>query len=181
MRHLNRFVLPLAGFLVVAAIFAVALKRTPAGGERVIASALIGKPAPDFSLPDVLNPAERVTLSQFKGDWTLVNVWGTWCVECRAEHAVLLDIQRAGRVKLVGIDYKEEDPEAPLQWLQRLGNPYHAVGADVEGRAAIDFGVYGAPESFLVNRAGVIVRKQVGALTSDGWKRDFLPLIEAAP
>lgn len=180
MKHANRFVLPLVGFLLVAVVFALALKRAPPGGERVIASALIGKPAPEVSLPDVLDPDKTVTLSQFKGQWTLVNVWGTWCVECRAEHSVLLDIQREGRVKLFGLDYKEEDPRAPLQWLQQLGNPYDAVGADVEGRAAIDFGVYGAPESFLVDPSGIVVKKQVGPLSSEGWKRDFVPLMGAA-
>ncbi|MET0291001.1 MAG: DsbE family thiol:disulfide interchange protein [Steroidobacteraceae bacterium] len=175
-----RFVLPLAGFLVVAVILGIALKRAPEAGQAFVKSALIGKPAPEFTLPSVIPNAEDVSLAQFKGRWTLLNVWGTWCVECRVEHPVLLDIQREGKVTIIGLDYKDEDAAA-LEWLDRLGNPYAAVAADREGRAAIDFGVYGAPETFLIDPQGVIVHKQVGPVSKAIWQTDFLPKIEAKP
>jgi cytochrome c biogenesis protein CcmG, thiol:disulfide interchange protein DsbE len=175
-----RYVLPLAGFLIVAVILGIALKRSPEAGQAFVKSALIGKPAPLFELPSVFPDAAAVTMKQFQGRWTLVNVWGTWCVECQAEHPVLLGIQREGKVALLGLDYKDDDAEA-LKWLDRLGNPYDAVAADREGRAAIDFGVYGAPETFLVDPQGVIVHKLVGPLSNEIWRRDFVPLIGTSP
>ena len=177
---MNRFVLPLVGFLLVALVLGVALKRAPAPGENFVKSALIGKPAPAFALPNLTEPGQIVRPDQFKGRWYLMNVWGTWCVECRMEHPMLLDIQREGRVAVVGLNYKDQD-ELALDWLRQLGNPYAAVAVDREGRTAIDWGVYGAPETFLVNPQGIIVRKRVGALTPQVWKNDFLPMVEAAP
>lgn len=176
--RMNRFWLPLVGFLALAVVFAFALKRAPTnGGERVIESVLIGKPATQFTLPSVLDPQTSVSLEQFKGRWVLLNVWATWCVECRAEHQTLLDIQKAGKVDIVGLNYKDEDPLA-IEWLEKLGNPYAAVPSDPEGRVAIDYGVYAAPESFLIDPQGIIRRKQVGAFTPEIWQRDFQPLIE---
>jgi cytochrome c biogenesis protein CcmG, thiol:disulfide interchange protein DsbE len=175
-----RFLLPLGGFLLVAVVLAIALKRSPDAGQAFVKSALIGKPAPLFTLPSVSPGAPPVSMAQFHGRWTLVNVWGTWCIECRVEHPVMLDIKRAGKVAILGLDYKDEDAAA-LQWLEQLGNPYEAVAADREGRAAIDFGVYGAPETFLVDPQGIIVHKQVGPVSAAMWAKEFLPLIEAAP
>jgi cytochrome c biogenesis protein CcmG/thiol:disulfide interchange protein DsbE len=174
-----RFILPLAGFLLVAVVLAIALKRAPDAGQAFIKSALIGKPAPEFSLPSIFPGEQPVTLGQFRGRWTLVNVWGTWCVECRVEHPVLLDIKRQGKVAILGLDYKDED-EAAVQWLEQLGNPYDVVAADREGRAAIDFGVYGAPETFLVDPQGVIVHKQVGPVSAKMWTDEFMPFIDAS-
>jgi cytochrome c biogenesis protein CcmG/thiol:disulfide interchange protein DsbE len=172
-----RYVLPLAGFLAVAVVLGIALKRSPDAGQAFVKSALIGKPAPQFTLPGLTPDAPPVTMAQFQGRWTLVNVWGTWCAECHIEHPVLLDIQREGKVAILGLDYKDDDAAA-LRWLEELGNPYDAVAADREGRAAIDFGVYGAPETFLVDPQGIIRHKQVGAVSREMWQRDFLPLIE---
>lgn len=180
MTRLNRFMLPLAGFLLVAVIFAISLMRAPPDGNRVIQSALLGSPAPDFALPDVVDAGRTVTMAEFRGGWTLMNVWGTWCPECRIEHPVLLDIQREGKVRIVGLDYKDDD-NAALDWLRQLGNPYAAVPADREGRVAIDYGVYGAPETFLIDPQGVIRHKHVGAVTAEVWKRDFVPVMEGAP
>ena len=177
---MNRFVLPLVGFVLVAGVLAVALKRAPDKGDAFVKSALIGKPAPAFSLPSLTQPGQMVESSQLKGQWYLLNVWGTWCYECRAEHAVLLEIQRQGRVRLVGLNYKDDDAAA-LAWLAKLGNPYEVVAADREGRVAIDWGVYGAPETFLVNPQGIIVHKRVSVVTQELWEKDFLPLIDAAP
>jgi cytochrome c biogenesis protein CcmG/thiol:disulfide interchange protein DsbE len=106
-------------------------------------------------------------------------VWGTWCAECRAEHATLLQIRKEGKVLMVGLNYKDEDPAA-RDWLMQLGNPYEVIVADHEGRAAIDWGVYGAPETFLVNPSGTIVHKVVGQVTAESWRTQFLPLIEGA-
>lgn len=172
---MNRFAIPLVIFGLLVVVFAVALKRAPE--KQLVASALIGKQAPEFKLPDLLNPGATVDSAAFNGRWYLLNVWGTWCVECRAEHATLLDIQQGGKVQVVGLNYKDED-QAARDWLTELGNPYTAIAVDREGRAAIDYGVYGAPESFLVNPQGVIVHKVVGVITPESWRSTLLPLIE---
>jgi cytochrome c biogenesis protein CcmG/thiol:disulfide interchange protein DsbE len=173
---LNRFALPLAGFVMLAIVLAISLGRAP--GKAVVRSALLDKPAPVFELPDLTSPGGLVSNAAFANRWYLLNVWGTWCVECRAEHAVLLDIQREGRVEIIGLDYKDED-DAALAWLAELGNPYAAVAADREGNAAIDWGVYGAPETFLVNPQGLVVQKQVGPISAEIWRRDFMPHLDA--
>ena len=159
---MNRFWLPLGIFVALVAVFAVALKRAPE--KQFVASALIGKPAPAFVMPDLLQPGANVESATYKGKWVLLNVWGTWCYECRAEHAQLLAIQKEGKVSVLGLNYKDDD-DAARQWLQELGNPYAAVGVDKEGRVAIDYGVYGAPESFLINPQGIIVHKVVSVIT----------------
>ena len=163
-------------FLALGIVLGVGLRHAPETG--VIKSPLLGKSAPSFTLPLLNDPAQRIDTSQLKGGWHLVNVWGTWCVECRAEHPQLLAIQREGRVPIVGIDWRDEDGSA-LQWLTQLGNPYAIVGADRDGRVAIDWGVYGAPESFLVDPDGVVVEKQVGAMTAEDWQSKFLPHLGA--
>jgi cytochrome c biogenesis protein CcmG/thiol:disulfide interchange protein DsbE len=165
-------------FLALVIVLVVGLKHAPEKG--VIKSPLLGKSAPQFALPLLYDPAQHLDTAQLKGGWHLVNVWGTWCVECRAEHPQLLAIQREGRVPIVGIDWRDEDGSA-LQWLAQLGNPYAVVGADRDGRVAIDWGVYGAPESFLVDPDGVVVEKQVGAMTADDWQTKFLPHLGAGP
>lgn len=163
---MNRYYTALIGFGLLVVVFAVALLRAPE--KQIVKSALIGKPAQVFTLPDLLEPDATVTNADFKGRWYLLNVWGTWCVECRGEHPVLLDIQREGKVAVLGLNYQDEDDKA-RQWLKDLGNPYEIVAVDREGRASIDYGVYGAPESFLVNPEGVIVHKVVGQITSRSW------------
>jgi cytochrome c biogenesis protein CcmG, thiol:disulfide interchange protein DsbE len=155
----------------------VTLCRAP--GQQVVKSALINKPAPVFTLPDLLRPDSTVTNADFKGRWYLVNVWGTWCVECRGEHPVLLDIQREGKVAILGLNYQDEDEKA-RQWLVELGNPYEIVAVDREGRASIDYGVYGAPESFLVNPEGIIVHKVIGQITSRSWDAIVQQFIDGA-
>jgi cytochrome c biogenesis protein CcmG/thiol:disulfide interchange protein DsbE len=174
---MNRFIIPLAVFAVLVVVFGISLKNAPERQEKQeSSSALIDRPAPEFSLPNLLEPAATVNSAAFKGRWYLVNVWGTWCEGCRAEHQTLLDIKQQGKVIIVGLNYKDED-ETARQWLAELGNPYEVVAVDREGRAAIDFGVYGAPENYLVNPAGVIVAKAWG-LTPEKWRTTMLPLIE---
>jgi cytochrome c biogenesis protein CcmG/thiol:disulfide interchange protein DsbE len=172
---MNRFAIPLGIFAALVVVFAVALKRAPE--KQFVQSAMIGKPAPDFVLPDLLVEGASVDSRRFKGRWMLLNVWGTWCYECRAEHAQLLAIQREGKVAVVGLNYKDED-DAARKWLQELGNPFEAVAVDKEGRAAIDYGVYGAPETFLVNPQGIIVHKVVSVITPQMWQNKLLPMVE---
>jgi cytochrome c biogenesis protein CcmG, thiol:disulfide interchange protein DsbE len=172
---MNRFAWPLVIFGLLVVVFGVALKRAP--DKQVVQSALIGRPAPAFALPDLLDESVQVTNTQLQGKWTLVNVWGTWCVECRVEHPVLLDIQREGKAQVLGLNYKD-DPGQARAWLAELGNPYVAIARDPEGRTAIDWGVYGAPETFLVNPEGIVVDKIVGVVTPENWATRLLPKIE---
>jgi len=168
----RRFLWPLGVFALLVVVLVVGLVHAPDKG--VIHSPLLGKNAPDFSLPNLSPGAAAVTGAQLKGGWHLVNVWGTWCFECRNEHPALLQIQQQGRVPIIGIDWKDED-ESARSWLQQLGDPYAAIGTDHDGRVAIDWGVYGAPESFLVDPAGTVVEKWVGAMTPEIWQQKFLP------
>lgn len=173
---MNRFLWPLIGFALLVIVLTVGLRRAP--DKEIIASPLIGKPAPALDVPDLIDSNHRITSAMLSGRWYLLNVWGTWCVECRAEHAALLEIQKAERLPIIGLNWKDEDLAA-IAWLSQLGNPYAAVGADRDGRVAIDWGVYGAPESFLVNPQGVVVEKQVGVITAEIWKQKFLPHLDA--
>jgi cytochrome c biogenesis protein CcmG/thiol:disulfide interchange protein DsbE len=169
---MNRFALPVGVFGLLVVVLAIGIKHSPDKGT--IMSPLLGKPAPQFSLPNLTDPARVVSSAGLKGRWYLFNVWGTWCGECRAEHEMLLEVRRAAVVTLVGLDWKDDDAQA-LAWLAQLGNPYEVVAVDRSGRTAIDWGVYGAPETFLVNPQGIVVFKHVGALTPAVWTRDILP------
>lgn len=171
---MKRFLLPLGLFALLVVVLAFGIYNAPRNGSKVIDSPLLGKLAPAFTLPKLTDSGQQFSGSALRGRWHLVNVWGTWCIECRAEHAVLLQIKGEGRVPIVGIDWKDEDTAA-LAWLAQLGNPYETVLADRDGRVAIDWGVYGAPESFLVDPQGIVVEKQTGAMTLEVWRRRFLP------
>jgi len=171
---MNRFTLPAALFVLLVIVLAIGIKHSPDKGT--IMSPLLGRPAPQFSLPNLTDPARTVSSASLKGRWYLFNVWGTWCGECRAEHEMLLQVRRAAVVPLIGLDWKDDDAQA-LSWLAQLGNPYEVVAVDRTGRTAIDWGVYGAPETFLVNPQGIVVFKHVGALTPDVWTRDILPRV----
>ena len=168
---MNRFVLPLAAFALLLLVLIAGLRHAPEKG--IIVSPLLGKQAPQFSLPGLLDDTSPLQAQTLRGHWSLLNVWGTWCQECRAEHETLLRIKQQGKVPIFGIDWKDDDTQARA-WLSELGNPYERVGADREGRVAIDWGVYGAPESFLINPAGTVVYKHVGALTPQIWEQEFL-------
>lgn len=178
---MNRFLLPIGAFALLVVVLAIGIQRAPE--KSVIKSVLIDKPAPQFVLPQ-LDVAESFDSRVLQGRWYLLNVWGTWCAECRAEHDMLLEIRRDGRVPLVGLNWKDEDALAS-QWLRDLGNPYDHVALDREGRVAIDWGVYGAPETFLVDAAGKVRYKHVGPMTPEVWQREFLtripPGANAAP
>jgi cytochrome c biogenesis protein CcmG/thiol:disulfide interchange protein DsbE len=159
-------------------VLAFGIHNAPKNGSKEIVSPLLGKPAPTISLARLDDPSQKLAPDAFSGRWHLVNVWGTWCVECRAEHSMLLAIKAEGRIPIVGIDWKDEDADA-RSWLAQLGNPYETVVTDHDGRAAIDWGVYGAPESFLVDPNGIVVEKQIGAISADDWRQRFLSHLPA--
>lgn len=168
---------PIVLFAVLVAFFYAGLQRDP----TVIPSPLVGKPAPAFELESLGNPQWRVGTADFTGRAWLLNVWATWCSGCYQEHEVLLAIARENRVPLLGLNWRDERPKA-LQWLAELGNPYAAAAFDGEGRVAIDWGVYGAPETFLIGADGTVLHKHIGPLTLTAWRQDFVPrLPEATP
>lgn len=172
-----KFLLPFAAFVALAVLFAFGLN--PNRDIHALPSPLIGKPAPEFSLTDVLDPGRMVGNAALKGQVYIVNVWGTWCRECRAEHDELLAIAQQGVVPIIGLVYLDKRDNA-RQWLQELGNPYTSVAFDNEGRTAIEWGVYGAPETFLVDAGGRVVYKFISPMTPEIWQREFLPRIAAA-
>ena len=167
--------IPLAIFLALAAVFFFRI----GGDHTVVPSVLIGKPAPQLVLP-ALEDANTPTLdpSSFKGNVTVVNVWASWCAPCRAEHPFLVRLAKDTRIRVSGINYKDQ-PANALRFLTQLGNPFAAIGVDTAGRAAIEWGVYGVPETFLVGRDGVIKFKQVGPITAENFPR-LLSEIEKA-
>jgi cytochrome c biogenesis protein CcmG/thiol:disulfide interchange protein DsbE len=166
-----RYLAPLAILVFIGVFFYFGLQRNP----NDVPSALIGKTMPTFSLPSVSDPQSLVTSEALAGKVSLVNVWGTWCVECRHEHGYLLELARAG-VPIYGLNLKD-DRAAAIDWLARLGNPYVSSGFDPEGKAAIDWGVTGAPETFLIGSDGKILHKHISPLTAQVWQRDFLPVL----
>jgi cytochrome c biogenesis protein CcmG/thiol:disulfide interchange protein DsbE len=170
-----RFVLPILMLAVLVAFLVVGLNRDPS----YVPSPLVGKPAPAFSLPRLDDPSATVSRSDLLGDVSLVNVWATWCVACRQEHPYLLELARTAGVRIFGLNWKD-DPLLARQWLRQLGDPYTATALDQDGRVAIDWGVYGAPETFLVDASGVILYKHIAPLTPQAWEGEFLPRIRLA-
>jgi cytochrome c biogenesis protein CcmG/thiol:disulfide interchange protein DsbE len=172
-----KFLVPVAAFVVLVVLFALGLN--PTRDIRALPSPLIGKPAPVFTLTDVLDPTRTVSNANLKGQVYVFNVWGTWCSGCRLEHETLVAIAEQKVVPILGLDWKDERAKA-TQWLQQLGNPYLGVAFDSEGRTAIDWGVYGAPETFLVDTQGRVIFKHIAPMTLDVWQQEFLPRIAAA-
>lgn len=170
--------LPLALFLILAGFF---LAQLLSGRDSsVVPSALIGAQAPQISLPPLEgSPLPGLVPAQFEGKVTLVNVWASWCGPCRQEHPLLMQLAGDGRVEIVGLNYKDR-PDNARRFLGELGNPYSAIGVDDSGRAAIDWGVYGVPETFLVGKDGRIAWKQVGPFTPEIVVTTLLPQIEKA-
>lgn len=163
---------PLLVFVGIAVFLAIGLRRDP----REVPSPLIGKPVPDFSLPPVRGRSLGLATANLKGEVSLVNVFASWCVACREEHPLLMQISRDGVVPVHGLNYKDQ-PEDAARWLDERGDPYTRTGADVDGRVAIDWGVYGVPETFVIDRRGRIAYKRIGAITPEVWTQTLLPLI----
>lgn len=172
---MSRYVLPLVAVIALIAFLIVGLKR---GDPRALPSPFIGKPAPEFELPMLKDVEQTVGSSDMAGSPALVNVWATWCVGCRQEHPFLLELEESGAIPIYGINWRDTRPEA-LRWIQQLGDPYVASGFDDSGRVGIDWGVYGAPETFLVSADGVVLHKHLGPLNRTAWEQDFLPLINS--
>jgi cytochrome c biogenesis protein CcmG/thiol:disulfide interchange protein DsbE len=168
-----RYYLPLLGLAVLIGLFYVGLHGNPS----IIPSPLIGKPAPAYELPSLQEPTRLVSDRSYRGRMHMLNVWATWCGGCRDEHPTLVEIARAARVPIVGLDWKDQRSLA-TRWLQEFGNPYADVAFDADGRVAIDWGVYGAPETFLISAEGKVLYKHIGPLTLKDWKEKFVPLIE---
>lgn len=172
-----KFLLPFAAFIALAVLFAFGLN--PSRDIHALPSPLIGKSAPTFTLADVVDPSRAVSNATLKGQVYILNVWGTWCAACREEHEALLTIAQQHVVPLIGLVYMDDRDKA-RQWLEQLGNPYQAVAFDSDGRTAINWGVYGAPETFLVDGQGRVVYKFISPMTEQVWEKEFLPRIAAA-
>ncbi len=166
-----KFLIPLGLFIGLVILLAAGLRLNP----REVPSPLIGKPAPTFELPTLDAPEKKLSGEVFKGRVSLVNVWASWCVACRQEHPYLLKLSRDG-VIIYGMDYKDTRM-AGLRWLNILGNPYRAVAFDEDGQAGIDWGVYGVPETFVIDKQGIIRYKHIGPITPKDWEGKLAPLI----
>jgi len=165
--------IPFAIFIVLAIFLAIGLKLNP----REVPSPLIGKPAPAFSLPLLSDPAKTLSPADMRGKVWLLNVWASWCTSCRQEHEVLLELAQRGGVTIYGLDYKDQ-PEAAQAWLARFGNPYAATVVDIEGRTGIDYGVYGVPETYVIDKNGVIRHKHTGPLDRASVEGKIMPLLK---
>ena len=166
--------LPLVVFIGLAILLGAGVMMSRNPDRDALPSPLIGKPAPEFALPELFNPDHTVTLGDLRGAPFVLNVWGSWCVACRDEHAALSAFAETRRVRVIGYNWKDE-PEDAKRWLAQLGNPYLMILQDIEGRTALDFGIYGAPETFLVDGKGMIQWKHVGVLTPELIQNELLP------
>ena len=169
---MTRFLMPLGIFLVLVVFLGVGLRLNP----REVPSPLIDRPAPAFELPQLHQPERKLTLGDMRGKVWLLNVWASWCGACRIEHPLLVDLARSGAVPIYGLNYKDQRSDA-LAWLEQSGDPYVMSIADVEGRIGIDYGVYGVPETFVIDKDGVIRYKQIGPVTPEALEHTILPLV----
>ena len=169
---MNRYLLPLIAVVVLIPIFVLGLRSDPSQ----LPSQYIGKPAPEFDLPTLKDPERRVSTADLRGEFSLVNIWATWCAGCRQEHGFLMELYRNKAIPIYAVNWRDNRPDA-LEWLSQLGDPYVASGFDEDGRVGIDWGVYGAPETFLVNPEGHVLFRYPGPMSRDVWEREFLPRI----
>lgn len=169
---MTRFLLPLGIFLALVVLLAIGLNLNP----REVPSPLVDKPAPAFQAPALARPEATLRRDDLLGQVWLLNVWASWCGACRDEHPVLLDFARRARVPLIGLNYKDQR-DAGLAWLKAHGDPYRDSVFDPEGRIGIDYGVYGVPETFVIDRAGVIRHKHIGPLTPEVLRERIEPLL----
>jgi cytochrome c biogenesis protein CcmG/thiol:disulfide interchange protein DsbE len=167
-----RFILPLVIFLVLSAFLYVGLSLDP----REVPSPLINKPAPAFNLPQLHDPKKQFSVEEMKGKVWLLNVWASWCVSCKEEHPILLSLSQQNIVPIYGLDYKDkkEDGEA---WLRQGGDPYTLSAMDRDGRIGIDYGVYGVPETYVIDKQGIIRYKQIGPVNYENLREKILPLV----
>lgn len=170
---MTRFLLPLAAFIVLVGFLAVGLNLKP----REVPSPLIGKPAPVFQSQLLHEPGKMLASQDNLGKVWLLNVWASWCVSCREEHPLLVELAKSGIVPIYGLNYKDK-PDLALQWLSQYGDPYTVSVVDPEGRIGIDYGVYGVPETYVIDKNGVIRHKQIGPVTVESLEKKILPLIK---
>ncbi|HXD32490.1 MAG TPA: DsbE family thiol:disulfide interchange protein [Pyrinomonadaceae bacterium] len=168
-----RYLIPLGLFIALVAFLAIGLNRDP----HEVPSPLINKPAPTFQLAQLHEPNKKFSAEEMRGKVWLLNVWASWCVSCREEHPLLLQLSRAGKVPIYGLNWKDQRDDA-MSWLKELGNPYVVSVSDLEGRVAIDYGVYGAPETYLIDKNGVIRFKHIGPLDQGTLEKKVLPLVD---
>ena len=170
---MTRFLVPLGIFIVLVAFLAIGLNLNP----REVPSPLVGKPAPAFELPQLHKPDEKFAPREMQGKVWLLNVWASWCVSCRQEHPLLVELSESKIVPIYGLNYKDQREDA-LRWLKQLGDPYVMSISDAEGRTGIDYGVYGVPETYVIDKAGVIRYKQIGPVTREALDGKILPLVK---
>ena len=167
-----KFAIPFVLFLALAGFFAVGLTKDP----REVPSPLIDKPAPAFRIEHLHDAKKPFAPEDMRGQVWLLNVWASWCVSCRVEHPLLVEMARQGTVPIVGLQYKDKREDG-VQWLARFGNPYVLSAHDLDGAVGIDYGVYGVPETFVIDKAGVIRHKQIGPITPEALEKTILPLL----
>ena len=170
---MKRFLLPLGIFVGLLVFLGVGLRLNP----REIPSPFIGKPAPAFQLAQLHAPDKSISPQDMAGQVWVLNVWASWCVSCRAEHPVLMAFAKTNVVPVIGLNYKDARADG-IKWLQDFGNPYTTSAFDNDGRVGIDYGVYGVPETFVIDKKGVIRMKYTGPLTPEAINKQLLPLIE---
>jgi cytochrome c biogenesis protein CcmG/thiol:disulfide interchange protein DsbE len=168
----KKLFIPLVVFAVLVGFLFVGLFLNP----REVPSPLIGKPAPAFSLNQLHKPDRTLATADMKGQVWLLNVWASWCVSCREEHPLLVELAKAKLVPIVGLNYKDE-PAAGIKWLAQFGDPYDLSIVDRDGRVGIDFGVYGVPETFVIDKQGTIRYKQIGPVTVEALEKKIIPLV----
>lgn len=169
---MNKFLWPLAAFIALIALLAVGLGLNP----REVPSPLIGKPAPDFTVAQLHAPDKSFSPKDMQGKVWLLNVWASWCVSCREEHPYLVEFAKTGIAPVVGLDYKDKREDGQ-RWLKRFGDPYTLIAFDGDGRVGINYGVYGVPETYLIDKAGVIRFKQIGPVTPEVLEKTIVPMV----
>jgi len=169
---MNRFLLPLVAVVIMIPILILGLQSDPSE----LPSQYIGKPAPEFSLPTLKDPSKTFSTADLKGQVSLVNIWATWCGGCRTEHGFLLELSRTNTIPIYAIDWRDNRPDA-LEFMNQLGDPYVVSGFDEDGRVGIDWGAYGAPETFLIDAKGMVVYRFTGPLNRALWEQEFVPRI----
>ena len=170
---MSRYLIPLAIFAVLVVFLAIGLGHDP----REVPSPLINKPAPAFRLAQLHDPSKTFSAEEMRGKVWLLNVWASWCVSCRDEHPVLVELSKTGQLQIYGLNYKDKREDG-MAWLAELGNPYVLSAQDVDGRVGIDYGVYGVPETYLIDKNGVIRFKQIGPVTPEVLQKKILPLAQ---
>lgn len=171
---MKKFLIPIGLFALLGYLLYYGLRLDP----RRIPSPLIDKPLPAFSLPTLDNPDKILTNADLRGHVVMVNVWASWCVACKEEHPVLVELAARKQVTIIGLNYKDTRADA-LSVLRSKGDPYNTVLVDASGRTGIDWGVYGVPESFIVDKLGIIRYKQIGPITPEVWEKTLWPLIKS--